>query len=70
MKCDVTGNPKPSIKWTKMDRHSNVLSVESILTITITGKSDEGTYQCEAQNGIGNSSVDMATIFVTRELFF
>lgn len=62
--CHVTGNPKPSIKWTKMENLSQVLSLENTLALNVTGKIDEGRYQCQAKNGVGNSSHDVATVLV------
>ncbi|XP_031568089.1 hemicentin-2-like [Actinia tenebrosa] len=64
VRCHVTGNPKPSIRWYKIEKRSRVLSLESTLDLKIRSKSDEGRYQCQANNGIGNSSDDIITVFV------
>ena len=58
LNCTAGGKPLPVITWTKVSNNSNVS-----FPLTITGKEDEGSYRCTAQNGVG--SPDSKDVFVT-----
>ena len=49
--CNVTGDPKPNITWTKELQSENVISSNSSLVIDSARISDGGTYNVTANNG-------------------
>ena len=53
--CIATGNPLPNITWIWQDT-GDVFGSSEQLTLTAVNRSQAGTYQCFAWNGIGNSS--------------
>ena len=53
--CNATGNPPPNITWI-WQKTGDVLGSSEQLTLTAVSRSQVGTYQCQAANGIGNSS--------------
>jgi len=59
LNCTADGNPTPNITWTR-------LSDNSVVTypLTITGKQDEGVYECTADNGIGTPATAVFSIAV------
>ena len=61
--CNATGNPTPSIAWTKQGRNT-VLSSSETLTLTNLMRGDNGTvYRCKVQNILGSDEAN-ATITV------
>ena len=61
--CNATGNPPPSIAWTKQGRNT-VLSTSDTLTLTNLRKGDNGAvYICKVQNNLGSKEA-YATITV------
>lgn len=68
--CRVDGFPKPSISWTKDGQpvnitsgHLEILDEGKMLRIYNTQKLDEGSYQCQAENEIGQRN-STAFLFV------
>uniref|UniRef100_A0A8C9SYX9 Contactin-3 n=1 Tax=Scleropages formosus TaxID=113540 RepID=A0A8C9SYX9_SCLFO len=62
MECDVTGKPLPSVHWMKNGEvviPSDYFQIIGGSNLQILGlvKSDEGFYQCMAENDAGNSQV-------------
>uniref|UniRef100_A0A8C7XMV9 DCC netrin 1 receptor n=1 Tax=Oryzias sinensis TaxID=183150 RepID=A0A8C7XMV9_9TELE len=55
LECAVTGNPLPTIRWMKNGEESVVFQDGSNLQILGLVKSDEGFYQCVAENSAGSS---------------
>ena len=58
LSCNATGNPSPSISWTKDGSAVNspriILSSDNKqLTITNVNSGDSGQYRCVANNSIG-----------------
>ncbi|XP_037811627.1 basement membrane-specific heparan sulfate proteoglycan core protein-like isoform X4 [Lucilia sericata] len=53
--CEVSGNPAPSVIWTRVDgQMSSEARVDgSRLIFEMPRKSDEGSYRCQANNGVG-----------------
>ena len=49
--CNVTGDPKPNITWTKESQSGNVISSNLTLVIDSALISDGGTYNVNANNG-------------------
>ena len=71
LSCNASGNPVPTITWTRNGSllNSSVprisLGVESRkLTITSINRADSGEYRCEADNSVGNDTSDGATLEV------
>ncbi|CAH3018139.1 unnamed protein product [Porites evermanni] len=54
--CSVSGNPNPTIKWSKTNRQSSrsVVSGGKLLLKNVRG-SDSGTYNCSAVNILGQA---------------
>ncbi len=71
--CNVSGDPFPSIHWTKLGS-SEVLSNTS--SLTIVNVSRPGTpdnmiqYQCTASNGVETPATDTASVTVHCESVF
>ena len=58
LSCNATGNPAPSISWTKDGSATNSLRISlsldnKQLTITNVSRDDSGDYRCVANNNIG-----------------
>ena len=58
LSCNATGNPAPSISWTKDGSAGNSLRISlsldnKQLTITNVSRDDSGDYRCVANNSIG-----------------
>ena len=53
--CNVTGDPKPNITWTKESQSGNIISKNSTLVIVNARISDGGTYHVTANNGKSTS---------------
>ena len=58
LSCNATGNPAPSISWTKDGSAANSLRISlsldnKQLTITNVSRDDSGDYRCVANNSIG-----------------
>ena len=68
LSCNATGNPTPSISWTKDGSALNsprisLSSDSKELTITNVNRSDNGQYRCVANNSIAASvTSDAATL--------
>jgi len=59
--CNATGNPVPNITWIK---GGEVLSHTKMLAITNISRSESGSYECLAWNGIGKNGSKSCTIDV------
>ena len=70
LSCNATGNPAPSISWTKDRSAVNFLKISlssdnKQLTITNVNRDDSGDYRCVANNSIGAAvTSDAATLDV------
>ena len=68
--CNATGNPTPTISWTKdgspVSNNSRIsLSGDNKqLTIRYVSRTDRGEYQCVADNTLGNDTSKTATLDV------
>uniref|UniRef100_A0A1A9VWV6 Basement membrane-specific heparan sulfate proteoglycan core protein n=1 Tax=Glossina austeni TaxID=7395 RepID=A0A1A9VWV6_GLOAU len=53
--CEVSGNPMPTVIWTRVDGQMSreAHTEESRLIFESPRKSDEGSYRCQANNGVG-----------------
>uniref|UniRef100_A0A670ZE85 Contactin 2 n=1 Tax=Pseudonaja textilis TaxID=8673 RepID=A0A670ZE85_PSETE len=58
LECFAFGNPVPQIKWRKVDgsQSSRWISTEPVLQFQEASFDDEGTYECEAENGQGKDT--------------
>lgn len=61
--CNATGNPPPSITWIWQDT-GDVLASGEQLVLTAVNRSQVGSYQCLASNGIGNNSTRTCSLDV------
>ena len=57
--CQVSGNPNPTVTWTK-DGHASIPRAHfqnngRLLAIQGVIRADEGVYQCKASNAFGES---------------
>ena len=68
--CNATGNPEPSISWTKdgtsISNNSRIsLSDDNKqLTITNVNRKESGEYRCVAKNWVGNDTSNASTVYV------
>ena len=67
LKCNVNGDPDPSVVWHREDGQIQKMGKTNInnghsLTISNVTPEDEGVYICEARNSVGtiSSSVSLA----------
>ena len=64
LSCDATGNPVPTISWTRNGSSVDASNNSRIsfsedkkkLTITNVNRTDSGKYQCVASNKLGNDT--------------
>ena len=67
LRCDVMGDPAPTISWNKIGRSAKSLGVNSpLLQINRVTKDDEGTYSCLATNTAGERE-ERVQVIVTEE---
>jgi len=72
LSCNVSGNPEPSILWTKDGFQVNATINSRIsfsvdkkqLTITNAKRTDNGNYRCVAYNSLGIAASDVAAVDV------
>ena len=64
--CNATGNPPPSIAWTKQGNNT-ILSSSETLNLTNLMRGDDGAvYKCKVKNDVGSAEAN-ATITVFCE---
>ena len=69
-RCLASGNPEPSIAWTKADNHSKISALavsEARLHLENLTGNDSGVYQCSAVNIIGQAQ-SLARLVVNGKL--
>jgi len=59
--CSATGNPSPEVAWI---RSGEVVVEDGAYVISAIHRSQKGTYECMAWNGIGNNSTANCTVDV------
>jgi len=70
LSCNVDGQPVPIISWNRNGYPVNISGRVSIsddkkqLTITNVKRTDNGNYRCVANNSLGNSTSNAATLNV------
>jgi len=70
LSCNATGNPVPTISWTRDGSPVNTSGRISFsenkkeLTITDVSRTDSGEYRCVATNRVGNDTSNAATLNV------
>ena len=70
LSCDATGNPVPTISWTKdgspisSDSRISLSNETKQLTITNVDRTDSAEYRCVANNSLGNETSYPATLEV------
>ena len=68
LSCNATGNPVPTISWTKDGSPVNqsgrisFSADEKQLTITNVNRTDSGEYRCMASNSLGNDTSSASTV--------
>ena len=70
LSCNATGNPVPSISWTRdgspIDRNANsrisFSADKKQLTITNVSRTDSGKYRCVASNSLGNDTSNASSV--------
>ena len=73
--CNATGNPIPTISWTKngypLDRNVNARisfsGRKQQLILTNVSRTDSGEYQCVASNSLGNDTSNAAKVDIQCE---
>ena len=67
MRCDVTGDPAPTVSWNKIGSSTKTLGINSpVLQINRVTKQDEGTYSCLATN-IAGEREERVQVIVTED---
>ncbi|XP_067412067.1 neogenin isoform X2 [Emydura macquarii macquarii] len=71
--CEVTGKPTPTVKWVKngdMVIPSDYFKIVKEHNLQVLGlvKSDEGFYQCIAENDIGNAQAGAQLIILEHDV--
>jgi len=70
-KCSASGNPEPTVSWSKLDNQSKItesaVSRGKLELQKVTGN-DSGVYQCLATNILGNSQ-EVVRLAVNGEFF-
>ena len=66
--CNATGNPPPNITWIWQST-GDVLGSSKQLTLTAVNRSQAGTYQCLAWNGISSNSAGTCSLDVFCKLY-
>ena len=71
LSCNASGNPIPAITWTRdgslISSGNQRISFQAgnrQLTITNVNRTDDGEYQCVADNSEGNDTSDVITLNV------
>ena len=72
LSCDATGNPLPTLLWTKdgslvnasVNFRISLSSDRKQLTITNVNRADSGQYRCVANNSVGTVTSNAATLDV------
>jgi len=69
--CSASGNPEPTVTWSKLDNHSQITQsavlARKLELKKVTG-SESGVYQCSATNILGNSQ-EVVRLAVNGEFF-
>ncbi|XP_051898422.1 neogenin 1a isoform X5 [Pristis pectinata] len=71
--CQVTGTPMPTVKWIKngdMVIPSDYFKIVNERNLQVLGlvKSDEGLYQCVAENNVGNKQASAQLIILEHDV--
>lgn len=69
MVCEATGSPPPKVNWAKQGERLPQLNKRnsSIITFENIKLHDAGTYQCMADNQVGDPAISQITIRVARK---
>ena len=62
LECEVGGDPRPTFTWTREDGRLIKAAKESSLKIRRVMSSDEGVYQCRADNAVGSVAASLSLI--------
>ena len=64
--CNATGNPPPSIAWTKQGSDTVLSSSETLPLTNLTRRDNGAVYKCKVKNNIGSAESN-ATVTVLCE---
>ena len=62
LNCSADGKPKPTITWTRVSDNTNVS-----MPLNITGGKNEESYQCTADNVVGNPLTKVVKVTILCE---
>lgn len=63
LKCNASGDPHPSITWTKDGVAASQLNVSSyFLHLDHVKRTDAGSYRCTASNGYGSDATSVGIV--------
>ena len=76
LSCNATGNPVPTISWTRdgspLDTNDNsrisFSADKEQLTMTNVSRTDSGEYRCVAENRVGNDTSNAAKLDIQCKL--
>ena len=68
LNCTADGVPEPKVTWTKVNNgsDSDILFTGELFEL-LSNRSNEGTYRCNASNGIGNDVNRTVSVVVNCE---
>merc|ERR1719471_1522096 len=69
LECQVGGDPRPSFTWTREDGRVIKSAKESSLKMRRVLSSDEGVYQCRADNAVGSVTGSVSLIVHAEPVF-
>lgn len=62
--CSATGQPLPTIEWTKLNGDGHVRNLGSEIRIGAVTQDDSGVYECRAKNGADTDLVTRINLSV------
>ena len=73
LECEVTGNPRPSLVWSRPQSQlppgsETSCPDNSCLTLPSVSRADSGSYLCTADNGVGQPDSASSSVVVQCEL--
>ena len=74
LECEVTGNPRPTVVWSRPDSplppgSQTSCPANSCLNIPSVSRADTGSYLCTADNGVGQPDSASSELVVQCKIF-
>jgi len=63
IKCGASGNPKPTVTWSKLNE-AEVMGHGEVMQLSEVTRHHEGVYECSATNGVGNKATSRINLRV------